>query len=433
VRFMPAASGTYFGQAMSAAHIYTIAGSGKAGFGGDGGPGPAAELDEPVSVAFDVAGDVFIADAENHRVRFVPASSGTYFGQAMSAAHIYTIAGNGKAGFSGDGGPASAAELQNAWSVAADGAGDVVIADPGNARVRFVPVSSGSFYGQAMSAAHIYTIAGNGGTGFSGDGGPATAAELEPQGVALDAAGDVAIGDEQNNRVRLLAAHEAAMFGVAMRAGDIYTIAGSGAAGFGGDGGTGTAALLSEPNGVAFDAAGDVLFADAGNNRVRIVYGGGPVPSGPAASGPAQKGPGPNPRKAPLLGGVRQSHSRWREGSALARISRRRRAPLGTTFSFTLDQGATVTLRFTQRLPGRRRGRRCIPPSRRNAKRRRCARTVTIGTLSLPARAGLDKLVFQGRVSRSRKLRPGRYTMLMRAANAAGSSATRSLTFTIVR
>jgi sugar lactone lactonase YvrE len=434
VRFLPATAGTYFGQAMSAAHIYTIAGSGKAGFGGDGGAGPAAELHEPTSVAFDAAGDLFIADSENQRVRFLPATSGIYFGQAMSAAHVYTIAGNGKAGFSGDGGPAGAAELQNVWSVAADAAGDVVLADPGNSRVRFVPAGSGSFYGQAMSAAHIYTIAGNGGTGFGGDGGPATAAELEPEGVALDAAGDVAIGDERNNRVRLLAAHEATMFGVAMRGGDLYTIAGSGATGFGGDGGAGAAALLAEPNGVAFDTSGDVLFADSGNNRVRIVYGGGPAgASGSQPSVPAQKGAGPKLSKAPLLGGVRQSHSRWREGSALARISRRHRAPLGTAFSFTLDQSATVTLRFTQRVAGRRQGRRCVAPSHRNAKRRRCARVVTVATLSFAAHAGLDKLAFQGRVSRTRKLRPGRYTMLIRATNVAGSSATRSLTFTVVR
>ncbi len=434
VRFMPAASGTYFGQAMSAAHIYTIAGTGKGGFGGDGGLGPAAELHEPSGVAFDAAGDVFIADSENQRVRFLPAASGTYFGQAMSAARIYTVAGSGKAGFGGDGGPANAAELQNVWSVAADGAGDVVIADPGNARVRFVPTSAGSFYGQAMSAAHIYTIAGNGGTGSSGDGGPATAAELAPQGVALDAAGDVAIGDEQNNRVRLLAAHDATMFGVSMHNGDVYTIAGSGEAGFGGDGGAGTAALLSEPNGVAFDAAGDVLVGDAGNNRVRIVYGGVSAASVPGSGGPAQQGAGPvATRNAPLLGGVRQSHSRWREGNALARISRRHRAPVGTTFSFTLDQSATVTLRFTQSVPGRRQGRRCVAPSHRNSKRKRCTRTVTVATLSLPAHAGPDKLAFQGHLSRSRKLRPGRYTMLIRAANAAGSSTTRSLTFTIVR
>src|SRR5437899_1153288 len=112
-----------------------------------------------------------------------------------------------------------------------------------------MPAASGTYFGQAMSAEHIYTIAGsgkagfagNGGTEFSGDGGPATAAELAPQGVALDAAGDVAIGDEQNNRVRLLAAHEAVIFGIAMHPGDIYTIAGSGASGFGGDGGTATA------------------------------------------------------------------------------------------------------------------------------------------------------------------------------------------------
>jgi hypothetical protein len=434
VRFMPAASGTYFGQAMTAAHIYTIAGTGTPGFGGDGGPGPGAQLHEPAGVSFDAAGDLFIADSENQRVRFVPAAPGTYFGQAMTAAHIYTIAGSAKAGFGGDGGPAANAELQNVFSVAADAAGDVVIADPGNARVRFVPASSGSFYGQAMSAAHIYTIAGNGGSHFGGDGGPATAAELEPQGVALDPAGDVAIGDEANNRVRLLAAHDTASFGVAMRADDIYTVAGSGVRGFGGDGGTGTAAPLSEPDGVAFDAAGDLLFSDSGNNRVRIVYGGGTA-SVAGTSAPPPKGSGPPGvgRKAPSLGNVRQSHSRWREGSALARISRRHRAPLGTTFSFTLDQRATVTLRFTQRVPGRRQGRRCLAPSHRNARRRRCTRIVTIATLSLTAHAGLDKVAFQGRVSRSRKLRPGRYTVLLRAANAAGSSATRSLTFTIVR
>ncbi len=433
VRFMPAASGTYFGQAMTAAHIYTIAGNGTAGFGGDGGPGPAAELHEPAGVAFDAAGDLFIADSENQRVRFVPASSGTFYGQAMTAAHIYTIAGSGKAGFGGDGGPAAAAELKNVFAVAADAAGDVVIADPGNARVRFVPASSGSFYGQSMTAAHIYTIAGDGGSHFGGDGGPATAAELEPEGVALDPAGDVAIGDEANNRVRLIAAHEGVMFGIAMHAGDIYTVAGTGTAGFGGDGGAGTAALLSEPNGVAFDAAGNLLFSDAGNNRVRILYGG--QAGGTALNGlPASTaGPPSSSRKAPLLSAVRQSHSRWREGSKLARVSRRRRAPLGTVFSFTLDQSATVTLRFTQLSPGRRQGSRCLAPSRRSAKRRRCNRVVTAATLSLAAHAGLDKLAFQGRVSRSRKLRPGRYTVLIRAANAAGSSATRSLTFSIVR
>jgi hypothetical protein len=432
VRFVPASSGTFYGQAMAAGSIYTIAGDGKGGFSGDGGPATAAELDEPADVSVDAAGNILIADAQNHRVRLLAAVSGSLYGQSVKAGDIYTIAGDGKEGFSGDGGPATAAELSTDWAVGLDPAGDVVIADSGNNRVRFVPASSGTFYGQPMVANSIYTIAGDGKGAFAGDGGPGTAAELGfPEGVSVDAAGDIAIADASNRRVRLLPARDGGMFGMPVTGGDIYTIAGVGTQGFSGDGGPATAAQLSEPDGVAFDAAGNVLVADAGNDRVRIVYGG--LPPGPPLSPSVPPGPGPGSRR-PVLSALRQSHPLWREGSRPARISRRgHRPPIGTTFSFALDQSATVTIRFTQAAAGRRQGRRCVAPSRHNRSHRRCRRTLTLGTLALAGHPGTDRVAFQGRLSRTRKLRPGRYTAVFTAANGAGTSPARSLTFTISR
>jgi len=116
------------------------------------------------------------------------------------------VAGNGTFGFSGDGGPATAAELGSPGQTAVDSAGNLVIADTGTDRVRVVAASDGTFYGQAMTAGDIYTVAGNGTAGFSGDGSPALGAELNrPQGVAVDAAGDLLVVDMGNNRIREVA------------------------------------------------------------------------------------------------------------------------------------------------------------------------------------------------------------------------------------
>ena len=434
VRFMPASSGSFFGQAMTANDIYTIAGDGIGGFGGDGGPATSAELNEPSGVRIDAHGNVLVADAQNYRVRFIPATSGTFYGQAMTANHIYTIAGNGKPGFSGDGGPATAAELEGVWDLGIDAAGDVAITNSDKHRVRFLPATSGTFYGQAMSANHIYTIAGNGTAGFAGDGGPATAAQLEfPLGVDLDPAGDLVISDEGENRVRFVPVRDGTHFGMPMSANYIYTIAGTGTQGFSGDGGPATAAELFQPGPLVFDSAGDVIFSDTANNRVRIVYATGPPPGG-GASPPTVISTTSTRQSVPVLTAVRQSHPIWREGSRLAKISRRaHRPPVGTTFSFSLDQSAIVSLRFTQKVTGRRSGRRCVARTKRNAHRKHCTLTVTVASLSFRAHAGADKIAFQGRLSRARKLRPGRYTVIVRAANSAGASAPRSLTFTIVR
>jgi len=116
------------------------------------------------------------------------------------------VAGNGTFGFSGDNGPATAAALRIPEDVVVDGAGNLVIADSGNNRVRVVSASGGTFYGQAMTAGDIYTVAGNGTGGFAGDGGPALSAELSrPQGVAVDAAGDLLVADTGTSRIREVA------------------------------------------------------------------------------------------------------------------------------------------------------------------------------------------------------------------------------------
>jgi secreted PhoX family phosphatase len=192
----------------------------------------------------------------------------------MTAGDIYTVAGDSTAGFSGDGGPATSAELNNPSSVRLDGAGNLVIADTGNNRIRVVAEGTGEFYGQSMTAGDIYTVAGDGTGGYAGDGGPATSARLNsPPGAAVDAAGNLLIADNENQRVRVVAESTGEFYGVAMTAGDIYTVAGDGTEGFSGDGGPATSAELAQPFDVAVDSAGNLLFADAINGRIRMVTG----------------------------------------------------------------------------------------------------------------------------------------------------------------
>jgi hypothetical protein len=277
IRVVAASNGTFYGQTMTAGDIYTIAGNGTRGFSGDGGPATSAELTDPDEATVDATGNVLIADTQNNRVRVVAASTGTFYGRAMTAGDIYTIAGNGHRGFSGDGGPATGAELYNPAAATVDAAGNVLIADYANSRIRVIAASNGTFYGQVMTAGHIYTIAGNGTVGFSGDGGPATGAEFNgPQSAAVDAAGNVLVADSHNFRIRVVAASNGTFYGQVMTAGHIYTIAGKGGGamgGFSGDGGPATGAELSYPSGVAVNAAGNVLIADQGNDRIRMVTG----------------------------------------------------------------------------------------------------------------------------------------------------------------
>jgi hypothetical protein len=222
--------------------ITTLAGNGTAGYDGDGGQAPAARLNFPVGVAIDAAGNVYTADYSNHRIRRVAPTTGL----------ITTAAGNGQAGFAGEGGPATGARLYNPTDVAVDSAGNLYIADRFNHRIRKVTVATGV----------ISTVAGNGTAGSSGDGAIATAAQLnQPFGVAVDAAGNIYIADRGNHKIRK----------VTVATGIISTIAGTGTAGYLGDGTPATTANINDPTDVAVDLSGNVFIADYGNHRVRKV------------------------------------------------------------------------------------------------------------------------------------------------------------------
>jgi hypothetical protein len=245
-----------------------VAGDGKSGFSGDGGPGTAAELGTPSGVAVDGAGNLIITDSGNNRIRAVAARTGTFYRQRMTAGDIYTLAGDGTAGYSGDGGLATAAELSFPTGAAVDGAGNLLIADQGNCRVRVAAARTGSFYEKAMTAGHIYTVAG-GQCGFSGDGGPATAAALSLYGLTVDGSGNLVIADTFNSRIRVVAVRTGIAYGQAMTAGDIYTVAGNGLVAFSGDGGPGIKAELNNPYSVAVNGAGNLIIADTANQRIR--------------------------------------------------------------------------------------------------------------------------------------------------------------------
>ncbi len=276
IRVVAAHTGTFYGQSMTAGDVYTIAGDGTSGFSGDGGPATSAELADPQGVAVDHAGNVVFVDAGNSRVRVVAESTGTFYGQAMTAGDIYTVAGDGTCAFSGDGGPALSAEVcpGSPAAVAIDSAGNLVLADSGNSRVRVVAVTTGTFYGRAMTAGDIYTVAGDGTSGRSGNGGPATSAELgDPEGVAVDSDGNLIIGDSGAQEVRVVAASTGTFYGVAMTAGDIYAVAGTGHYGLTGDDGLGVDAELANPGWVAVSPAGNLLIDDDANGRIRQVTG----------------------------------------------------------------------------------------------------------------------------------------------------------------
>ncbi len=161
---------------------------------------------EPYGVALDAAGNLVFSDNQNWRIRVVAERTGTFYGQAMTAGGIYTVAGNGTFGYSGDGGPARHAALDHPDGLIVDGSGSLVFADAGNSRIRVVAETTGTFYGRAMTAGDIYTVAGDKTAGYNGNGGLATRTDLaQPSGVALDGAGSLVIADTGNGRIRVLA------------------------------------------------------------------------------------------------------------------------------------------------------------------------------------------------------------------------------------
>ena len=272
---VPPSAGTQWGQPMTADDLYTVAGRGgpaNCSIGNDNKISTQSNLLDPVQVAVGpgTKTDLYLADSLNNRIQEVSATNQTEWGQSMTATFIYTVAGSpsGTAGFSGDGGGSTSATMRGPGGVAV---GSVIYtSDTGNNRAR-----------EVSSAGVISELAGNGGTlAQTGDGGSAFMAGLAgPQGEVFDAAGNMYIADTVNNRIQEIAAVSHTQYGIAMTAGDVYTIAGSatGAQGSSGDGGQATAALLNTPMSVSMDAAGNLYIADTNNCRVQEVAANGVI------------------------------------------------------------------------------------------------------------------------------------------------------------
>ena len=222
--------------------ITTVAGNGTPGFSGDRGPALSAMLSDIDGMATDNIGNLFIVDSVNQRIRRVDSVTQI----------ITTAAGNGIIGFAGDGGPAVLAQFNDIDGVEVDAQSNLFIADTGNNRIREVDGATGI----------IKTVAGNGGSVFSGDGGPANLASLRyPSGVSVDPQGNIFIADTFNNRVRR----------VDKATGIIKTVAGIGTYGYSGDGGSALLGELHFPLGVAVDAWGNIFIADTSSHRIRRV------------------------------------------------------------------------------------------------------------------------------------------------------------------
>jgi len=223
--------------------ITTVAGTGINAYSGDNGPATSAELKLPTDVSVASNGDLYIPDLNSNVIRRVDFSTGI----------ITTVAGTGNAGYSGDNGPATSAELQNPQGVSVASNGDLYIADNSNNVIRRVDFSTGI----------ITTVAGTGNSGYSGDNGPATSAEFNAaSGVSVASNGDLYIADANNNVIRR----------VDFSTGIITTVAGTGNYGYSGDNGPATSAELAYPYGVSVASNGDIYIADVENNRIRKFF-----------------------------------------------------------------------------------------------------------------------------------------------------------------
>jgi len=226
-------------------NISTVAGTGAATYGGDGGAATAAQLNFPVSVYGDSSGNIFVADHDNNRIRMFTVGG-----------NISTVAGTGAAAYGGDGGLATSAQLNKPVCVYADSSGNIFVADRDNFRIRMFTVGG-----------NISTVAGTGTAGSSGDGGPATSAQLKyPYCAYGDSSGNIFVADRDSHCIRKFTV-----------GGTISTVAGTGTAGYSGDGGAATAAKLNQPLSICADLSGNIFVAEEGNQRIRKFTVGGTI------------------------------------------------------------------------------------------------------------------------------------------------------------
>lgn len=285
---------------LTTKQITTVAGNGRQGYAGDGGPAAQAAMNEPYEIRFDARGNLFVVEMQNHIVRRIDAQKKT----------ITTVVGTGHPGFSGDGGQATKAQLSRPHSIALDTAGNLYIADIGNHRIRRVDLESGlisTFAGNgqselpsdgdhvsnqkpllgpralyitprtlwvALREGHsiwridipqqvIHHVGGTGQKGYSGDGGsPLQATFNGPKGITVDARDRVYVVDTENQAIRR----------IDTRANEITTVAGNGQRGFSGDGGSATAATMDRPHGICLGSDGKLYIGDTNNHRVRVVH-----------------------------------------------------------------------------------------------------------------------------------------------------------------
>ncbi len=222
--------------------ISTIAGTGFPGNTGDGGPATAAGIYWPAGIWVNTAGDIFMADSYSDVIRKIDGTTGI----------ISRVAGTGATGYSGDGGPATSANLWAPNGICGDAAGNIFFTEYGSSTVRKITASTGI----------ISTVAGTGVTGTSADGGAATAAKLSrPQGPFVDNSGNVYVADVEAHRIRKISGST----------GIITTVAGMGTSGYSGDGGPATDATLFNPSGIFVDASSNIYIADASNSVIRKV------------------------------------------------------------------------------------------------------------------------------------------------------------------
>jgi DNA-binding beta-propeller fold protein YncE len=347
-------------------------------------------LDLPQGVATDAAGDLLVGEERSNRVSefdptggFVRALGKDVVKGGGTGFEVCTVAASCKEGLQGQLG----GEFTEPSGVAFDSAGDMYVVDADSNRVEKFD-ATGAFllaYGKDVDSTQpgtgpeVCMVAASCKAGASGD---RPGEFFAPAGLATDAAGSVYVGDSLNSRVEKFDA-----------SGALQRVIGSG----GGAGGLG--GQLNDPGSVFVDGAGDLFAADVGNHRIEEFA--DPLPGGGGGGGGG--GMGPPPSKPPRITNLRQSHAKWRVGG--------RRRPVGTTFSFTLDQKASVKLAFALR--GRKRN---------------------VATLVRNAHSGFDRIAFRGRLSKTGTLRAGRYTVTFTATNGARRrSASRSLSFTIVR